>query len=83
MTEPVTTHRPDASGLRGTFDLELGPKHAGFLSYSLEGDTMYVNYVEVDPSLRGRQLGDRLVAAAVEWARTAGYKRMSVDLMFE
>jgi hypothetical protein len=64
------THRPDADSLAGVFELSIDSTRAGFLSYSLEGaDTMYINYVEIDPARRGRRLGDRLIAAAVEWAR--------------
>jgi predicted GNAT family acetyltransferase len=70
MTDPVITHHPEARGHRGTFDLDIDGRRAGFLSYSLDGPaTMVIDYVQVDPSLRGRKLGDRLVAAAVDWAR--------------
>jgi predicted GNAT family acetyltransferase len=76
MPDPVITHRPEKGGARGSFDLEVDGKRAGFLSYSLDGDdTIVVDYVQVDPSLRGQRLGDRLVAAAVEWAR-ANHRRI-------
>ena len=79
MADSVVTHHPKADGLDGTFDLEVGGKRAGFLAYSLEGDdTLYVNYVEVDPSLRGQHLGDRLVSAAVDWARA--HRRLIVPI---
>jgi len=72
MSEPDITHQPAADGLRGTFDLNIDGQRLGFLSYSLDDDTtMYVDYVQVDPSLRGKQVGRRLVHAAVEWARAS------------
>ena len=73
MTEPTLTHRPERDRSRGTFDLTVDGKRAGYLSYSLAGDTtMIVEYVEVDPSRRGKGLGERLVAAAVDYARANG-----------
>ena len=73
MAEPSLTHRHEDGRLRGTFELAMDGKRAGYLSYSLAGDTtMIVEYVEIDPSLRGKGLGERLVAAAVDWARANG-----------
>jgi predicted GNAT family acetyltransferase len=77
MTTPVTTiiQRPEADASRGTFDLEIGGRKLGFLSYALDGaDEMVVDYVQVDPSLRGQGMGEKLVRAAVDWARANGRK---------
>ena len=41
----------------------------GFLSYAMDAGEMVVDYVQVDPSLRGQGRGEELVRAAVEWAR--------------
>jgi predicted GNAT family acetyltransferase len=84
MAAQSITHRPQTDGRRGTFDLDREGARVGYLSYRLDGtDTMVVDYVEVNPSLQGRGLGQVLVDAAVEWARantrrivpTCGYAR--------
>ncbi len=73
MPRPFVTHRPAKDASHGTFDLESNGKAIGYLSYSLSGDaTMIVDFVEVDPALRGKAMGERLVGAAVEWARANG-----------
>jgi uncharacterized protein len=67
---PSITHRPAQGRRGGSFDLERDGRRIGFLSYSLEGDeTMTIDHVQVDPSLRGSGLGAKLVAAAADWAR--------------
>lgn len=72
--EPVVTHHPAAASRRGTFDLMRERERIGFLSYSFSGDdTIMIDYVEVDPALRGSGLGRRLVEAAVAWAREHAY----------
>jgi predicted GNAT family acetyltransferase len=64
-------HRSAPSGSSGTFDLERGGRKLGHLDYSLPDDrTMSIDYVEVAPALRGKQMGVRLVEAAVTWARS-------------
>ena len=71
----VTTQHPDSTGRAGTFDLKIGGKEMGYLSYSLEGDDgMVVDFVQVDPSLRGKGQAVKLIAAAVDWARANGRK---------
>ena len=72
--EPAIIQRPEPDATRGTFDLEIGGHKLGFLSYSLDDATMVVDYVQVDPSLRGQGMGEKLVRAAVEWARANGRK---------
>jgi predicted GNAT family acetyltransferase len=62
------SHHPDSDS-RGTFDLEDAGKRMGFLSYSVDDATVVIDYVQVDPSLRGKGMGEKLVSAAVDWAR--------------
>lgn len=72
---PFITHRPAQGRRGGSFDLEREGKRIGYLSYSLPGEeTMTIDYVQVDPSLRGSGMGAKLVAAAVEWAREQNQK---------
>ncbi len=64
MAVSITHERP------GALDLMIDNARRGHLSYSLpDAVTMVVDYVEVDPAVRGKGLGERLVVAAVEWAR--------------
>jgi predicted GNAT family acetyltransferase len=63
VNEPVT------AGHSGRFTLAAGGKQRGHLAYTLpDGKTMTIDYVEVDPSLRGQGVGKQLVDAAVAWA---------------
>ena len=66
-------HRPESDS-RGTFDLESEGRRIGFLSYSADDETVVIDYVQVDPSLRGKGMGEKLVAAAVDWARATKKK---------
>jgi predicted GNAT family acetyltransferase len=66
-------HRPGVSG--GRFELNVDGKQAAFLDYSLsDAATLCIDYVEVSPALRGRQLGNQLVDAAVAWARSRDWR---------
>jgi uncharacterized protein len=61
-------------GERGALVLRRGETVAGRLDYRIDGGELLVDYVQVDPALRGQQLGVRLVAAAVSWARERGWR---------
>ena len=66
MSDTAISHQPQSY----VFVLERAGKRVGFLDYSLTQDkVMTIDYVEVDRSLRGTGMGNRLVDAAVAWAR--------------
>lgn len=66
MSDTVISHQPQSH----EFVLERAGKRVGFLDYSLtQNKVMTIDYVEVDGSLRGTGMGNRLVDAAVAWAR--------------
>ena len=65
----ITQHQ-DSSGRLGTFDLTIAGKKMGYLSYALDGKHgMIVDFVQVDPSVRGKGRAVELIRAAVDWAR--------------
>jgi pimeloyl-ACP methyl ester carboxylesterase/predicted GNAT family acetyltransferase len=67
---PLITTNPVAGEPPHRFDLTIDGVTRGYLEYSLpDAETLVIHFVEVDPPLRGRHLGERLVAAAVDWAR--------------
>ncbi|HXT71548.1 MAG TPA: GNAT family N-acetyltransferase [Vicinamibacterales bacterium] len=70
MPEPAVIHRPGSNGRSGVFEMQINGTGVAFLDYGLPDErTFNIDYVEVTPAMRGRQLGERLVDAAVEWAK--------------
>lgn len=50
-------------------------KRVAELTYSVAGDTGFIiDHTEVDDSLRGQKIGDKLLAEAVRYARDKGLK---------
>ncbi|MCC7123725.1 MAG: N-acetyltransferase [Acidobacteria bacterium] len=66
---------PRAAGAMATtrsenaFVLEQDGQHIGRLDYRVENSVLYIDYVEVIPSQRGKGLGVPLIDAATDWAR--------------
>jgi len=66
MSDTTISHQPQSH----VFALEKAGKRLGYLAYTLtQNKVMTIDYVEVDRSLRGTGMGNRLVDAAVAWAR--------------
>ena len=70
MAELSVAHRPE----QGKFEIVGDGKSQGYLDYSFsDKGTVCIDYVQVAPALRGKQMGNKLVDAAVEWARANGH----------
>ncbi len=68
------TREDDADGA-GRLVLSADSKRIGSLDYRhAPGGPIYIDFVEVSPSSRGKELGKRLVEAAVAWARESKRK---------
>ena len=66
MSDITISHQPKSH----EFVLEEAGKRLGYLDYTLTQDNVItIEYVQVDPALRGTGMGNRLVEAAVAWAR--------------
>jgi len=60
---------------RGAFIIKGENKRLAELTYTRASDgSMDINHTEVDESLRGQGVGEKLVKAAVEFAREKGIK---------
>lgn len=71
---PAVSHEPD--GHKGAFVIDRDGRRLATLAYSIAGDRLIISHTEVDAALRGTGSGARLVAAAVEWARTTDRRIM-------
>jgi uncharacterized protein len=55
---------------RGKFHIDENGKRLAEMSYSMQSSTiMAIEHTEVDPSLRGLKVGDRLLEKALAFAR--------------
>lgn len=62
-------------GGRGVFIVRGDGKRLAEMAYKTEGDAAFtIDHTEVDESLRGQKVGDKLLAAAVEHARKNNLK---------
>jgi predicted GNAT family acetyltransferase len=64
--------RHETHGDRGSFFIHQGGKHVAELTYSLAGKDLFIDHTYVAPEMRGRDIADGLVAAAVDHARKEG-----------
>jgi predicted GNAT family acetyltransferase len=61
--------RHERSGHRGAFYWQQGDTRLAEMTYTVAGSRVIIDHTQVDESLRGKGVGDKLVAAAVQWAR--------------
>jgi ribosomal protein S18 acetylase RimI-like enzyme len=72
--------RPFPRENEGIWIVERGGEHAGSIGLTDEGDgRAMLRWVVLDPDLRGRGLGRRLVAEVVAFAEAAGYERIALE----
>jgi GNAT superfamily N-acetyltransferase len=64
----------------GTWIVESDGEHAGSIGLTDEGEGLaMLRWVVLDPALRGRGLGRRLVEEVVAFAESAGYERIALE----
>jgi uncharacterized protein len=74
MAETVSIEREELNGVH-EFVLRIDGERRGFLEFTRpDVGVMRIEYVEVDPSLRGTGLGLQLVEKAVAFAKEAELK---------
>ena len=62
-------------GGRGAFLIKADGKRVAEMTYVTAGETGFIiDHTEVDESLRGQRIGDKLLAEAVSYAREKGLK---------
>jgi predicted GNAT family acetyltransferase len=61
-------------GGRGAFVVRVDGKRRAQMSYAATDDGFVIDHTEVDESLRGQKVGDKLLAEAVQYARDHGFK---------
>jgi RimJ/RimL family protein N-acetyltransferase len=72
--------RPFPRENEGIWIVELDGEHMGSIALTDEGDGQaMLRWVVLDPALRGRGLGRRLVAEVVAFAEAAGYERVTLE----
>ena len=60
---------------KGFFKALVEEKEAGRMTYSWAGnDKFIIDHTEVNPEFKGQQVGNKLVMAAVDFARKQGLK---------
>jgi hypothetical protein len=64
----------ERSGHRGAFVIERDGKRLAEMTYTVAGSRVIIDHTTVDDALRGSGAGNRLVEAAVLWARNDAKK---------
>jgi len=64
----------DEHGRKGAFYIEEEGEWIAELTYVRNNGTMTIDHTEVDEKLRGENIGEDLVRAAVEYAKENGLK---------
>jgi predicted GNAT family acetyltransferase len=59
---------------RGAFVIKRDHERVAELTYKRDGDTINIDHTEVDESLRGQHVGQKLVDEAVKFARENNLK---------
>jgi ribosomal protein S18 acetylase RimI-like enzyme len=67
----------------GLWIVEIDGRHAGSVALTDEGDTGWVRWVVLDPELRGRGLGRRMLGELVAEAEAAGYEGLALETFSE
>ncbi len=57
---------------RSRYELRIDDRVVGVADYRAEGGTLVFPHTEIDPAMRGRGLGARLVGAALDDVRARG-----------
>ncbi len=66
---------PIEKGGRGAFLIKADGKRVAEITYVTTGESGFtIDHTEVDESLRGQKIGDKLLAEAVRYARENGLK---------
>lgn len=74
MTQELSLEQVD-NGATGQYNVYMDDKRIGAISYSwIQPDHMSVDYVMVDPMMRGKGIGNKVMVALAEEARKDGYK---------
>ncbi len=68
-SESVPEILHEALPTRGVFFIDDGGRRIAEMTYTMSGDDAIIDNTFVEPARRGAGLGERLVEAAVEWAR--------------
>ena len=58
------------------YELTIDGVEAGFIDYRLNGDTIVLAYIEIDPAFGGRGFGGRLTKEALDDCRSRGLRVM-------